>query len=331
MLPENLISLPPSELSIMPVDTGEHLESPPTNPGNLNMRESPRNGFGLFRRYLSSSSPDPDPDSDLTTDDLCDVPIDGEAPNVYDSGHQSYGPYPNRSSFLLGEWNWDGQVQKSKSSFKELVDIIADPDFCAADIRDTRWEAIDRELGSSEIPEIDSFEEVPSWVKNDARWSKTPISIAVPFHRYTPSPGPREYVVTDFYHRNIISILREALSHSLEGLHFHYEPFELYWEHSTGADPIRVFGELYTSPAFLDAYRALYELLPEPGCNLPRVVAGLMLASDSTHLTSFGDAKIWPQYLYFGNHSKYRRCKPNCHSCYHVAYLQKVSKPSPDL
>jgi hypothetical protein len=49
-----------------------------------------------------------------------------------------------------------------------------------------------------------------------------------------------------------------------------------------------------------------------------------MFASDETHLTSFGHAKVWPVYLFFGNESKYRRGKPSLHLCNHVAYLKKV-------
>jgi hypothetical protein len=33
------------------------------------------------------------------------------------------------------------------------------------------------------------------------------------------------------------------------------------------------------------------------------VIVALMFWSDVTHLTSFGDAKIWPFYMFFGNES----------------------------
>lgn len=325
-LPEIFHPLPPEN-----IDTPLNLHpqgpsQPQTDTGGIpsasKVRESGRNGYGLFRRYFTNAFPSHDPDSDLTGDDLCDIP---NTPHMEPSNmpNHNYGPYPNRSSFLLGEWNWNNQVQKSKSTFRSLIDIITDSNFCAADVCDTRWETIDKELGSSEITE--DSEEEPIWLKDDARWMNTPISISVPFHRYTPNPGPREYIIPQFYHRSIISVLREALSHPLEGLRFHHEPYELYWKLNDQANPIRVFGELYTSPVFIEAHQALQDLPPEPGCTLPRFIAGLMLASDATHVTSFGDTKIWPQYLFFGNHSKYRRCKPNCHLCYHIAYFQKVS------
>jgi hypothetical protein len=328
-VPDNLQSLPPFDIPMTPTNSGrEQTQTGSAKSDNSNILQSPQNSFGLFRRYHAHLFPSHDPDSELTMDDLCDITPSGSVlpyvPETIEQADLDYGPYPNRSSFLLGEWNWNDHVQKSKSSFKSLVNIIGDPDFQPSDIRDTHWDAIDQELGNSDIPDMD-FEEVPHWIKNDARWTKTPIVISVPFHRYTESPGPRDYMVSDFYHRSIISILRESLSHPVESLHFHYEPYELYWKQSNDADPTRVFGELYTSPAFIDVHHSLQDLPPEPGCKLPRCVAGLMLSSDSTQLTSFGDAKIWPQYLYFGNHSKYRRCKPTSHLCHHVAYFHKVS------
>ena len=50
----------------------------------------------------------------------------------------------------------------------------------------------------------------------------------------------------------------------------------------------------------------------------------LMFLSNLTHLTAFGDVKLWPLYLLFGNDSKYLRCKPRSHLCEHVAYFIKV-------
>jgi hypothetical protein len=49
-----------------------------------------------------------------------------------------------------------------------------------------------------------------------------------------------------------------------------------------------------------------------------------MFWSDSTQLASFGDASLWPLYMFMGNESKYRRCKPSQHLCSHVAYFKKV-------
>ena len=41
----------------------------------------------------------------------------------------AFSPYPNQSSFLLGDWYWNGGVQKSQKCFSDLIDIIVDPKF----------------------------------------------------------------------------------------------------------------------------------------------------------------------------------------------------------
>lgn len=98
----------------------------------------------------------------------------------------------------------------------------------------------------------------------------------------------------------------------------------MYWQRNQSEEPIRVQGELFSSPEFIEADRDIQDMPGEPGCNLPRVLVALMFWSDVTHLTSFGSAKIWPLYMYFGNDSKYLRCKPSSHLCEHIAYFQSV-------
>jgi len=170
-----------------------------------------------------------------------------------------------------------------------------------------------------------SDEEDEEWMDGDDGWKSTPINISVPFHSRTKKPGPQNYLVGHLHHRSLISVIREKLANAEHMQHFHYDPFELFWQPSDTGPNVRVHGELYTSPAFLDAHRELQESPGEPGCNLPRVMVAMMFWSDATHLTSFGTAKLWPCYLYFGNESKYRRCKPTCHLCNHIAYFQSVS------
>jgi hypothetical protein len=278
-----------------------------------------RNVFGLSRRYYSTELPSHDPEEHNQLNELSDIPE--SSPST--SSPSMYYPYPNGSSFRLGEWYWNGGIQKSQSSFKELLNIVGDREFHSADVRDTKWDEINDTLASDNEGE---------WLDEDAGWTRTPITISVPHHtrrgiRSDPCAGPRDYTVQDFYHRSLTSVIREKLSDPAGNRHFHYEPYELHWQPGEAQRSAQVQGELYTSPAFLDAHRTLQESPGEPGCDLPRVVVALMFWSDVTHLTSFGNAKIWPLYMYFGNESKYRRCKPSCHLCHHVAYFRNVSAP----
>jgi len=208
-------------------------------------------------------------------------------------------------------------VQKSQASFKELVNIVSDPDFRPSDIREAKWGLINEKLAGDKPDE--------EWCEQDAGWKRTSVTIPVPFHRKTAHPGTKEYTVADFYYRSLVSVIREHLTDPTRHRHFHYEPYELYWQPQDTGSPTRVHGEVYTSPTFIQAHRELQDLPREASDDLPRVVVALMFSSDSTHLTSFGDTKLWPLYLYFGNESKYRRCRPSCHLCSHIAYFKKVS------
>ena len=77
-----------------------------------------------------------------------------------------------------------------------------------------------------------------------------------------------------------------------DGCHFHYEPYELYWQPHLEDPPIRVFRELYTTREFHCVHQELQNSPPEPDCNLPHVAVSLMFTLDVTQLTQFGDAKL---------------------------------------
>jgi len=89
-------------------------------------------------------------------------------------------------------------------------------------------------------------------------------------------------------------------------------------------DPIRIHQEIYDSDAMLEAHEEINALPRDPSDDLERVVAPLMVWSDSTHLASFGDASLWPFYLYFGNQSKYTWAKSTADACHHLAYIPTV-------
>jgi hypothetical protein len=250
--------------------------------------------------------------------DLCDCPNNDPVGSSAQDGAQ-FNPYPNKNSFLLGDWYWNHGVQKSKESFHTLLSIVGDPDFNPQDVRETKWSAIDKELASND------FDDDPrNWEDEDAGWKQTSIAIDIPFHRRMQNPGVQQRVLFDLYHRSIVSVIKEKLANPKDDEKFHYEPYEYLWKPTEDSDEVRVYGELYTSAAFHDAHRDLQASAGEPDCNLPRVVVALMFASDATHLTTFGNAKLWPCYLYFGNESKYRRCRPSSKLCNHIAYFQKV-------
>jgi hypothetical protein len=285
------------------------------------------NVFGLSRQYYDSRLPTHDPEEVTTLENLTLGHEDRESRDLsmptramQDCGEDSnaFHPYPNKSSFLLGDWFWNGGLQKSQNSFKKLLRIIGDTEFRLEDIRATRWNLIDNQLGSS-AENADG-----SMPFEGAGWKKTAVNIKIPIHNRADNPGVHDYLTADLYHRPLVSVIQERLANERHDELFHYQPYELLWNRGQSETPIRVHGELYTSEAFIQAHRELQESPPEPGCDLERVVVALMFWSDSTHLTSFGNSKLWPCYMFFGNESKYRRCKPSCRLCSHVAYFNHV-------
>lgn len=310
-VPENGSSVCPQEGSN--TDLGSSV-SAPFGARLRRIFRTPRNAFGLSRCYESADPPSYDPEEHVSLQDLSNIPVCAEADDTY-------YPFPNQSAFRLAEWHWIGGEQKSRASFQSLMEIIGDPEFHSTDIRGIKWDRVNKELGS----ENDEAE----WLYDDAGWTRTPVTISVPYQsrRGFPSePGarPRNYTVDDFYHRSLVSIIKEKISGLKDAHQFHFEPYEQLWQRNDHVDLIRTHGELYTSPAFINAHRELQDSPAEPGCDLPRVVVALMFWSDATQLTSFGNAKLWPLYLFIGNESKYRRCKPTCNLCEHVAYFQTV-------
>lgn len=292
---------------------------------------SSRNIFGLSRKYTGSEPPSHDPEDFISLSDLSGedsglssaerLPANFQQLNPLEDPREdqsSFYPYPNRSSFLLGDWYWCGGIQKSQQSFRDLLDIIGDPEFSAEEVRSTHWGRVNTALANN------SFDG-DEWEDDTAGWKKSPVTISVPFAAKAANPGPKDYTLDHFHHRSLVSVIREKLNNATDNQHFHYEPFELRWTPSKHTKLNgRVQGELYTSPEFEQAHKALQEIPGEFGCDLPRVVVALMFWSDSTHLTSFGKANLWPLYMGFGNESKYRRCKPSMHLLNHVAYFEKV-------
>lgn len=295
--------------------------------------------FGLKKCFHSRESPQHDPDSGLTPKDLYDSthhddetelsltdpsPLDATKAPVARPPPPSFGPFPNLSSFELGDWFY-GQSGKSIRDFKALIAILKHPDFSIDDIRETKWIRIFQELGKNKEELNPKHSE---WV-DDAGWKTTPINIDVPVHRLMEGAGVEKHMTGTLFHRSIVTIVEEKIRNTLDARFFHHDGFELLWkpDSSDDASPeFRVLSELYHSDAFLQAQKEVRESPPPQikDCALPRVVVGLMFWSDATQISTFSPKKLWPLYMLFGNESKHRRGKGTADPCNHVAYFDTV-------
>lgn len=189
-------------------------------------------------------------------------------------------------------------------------------------------------MNPNELANFDAYRETrridAAIAQRSDGWRESSVKIEVPDGREHP-PGSENpipiFSVPGLVHRSLTEIIKAVWS-SPESRDFQFIPYRQFWTRSPSGNEERVLGELYTSEAFNEEYEKLQALPPETGCTLERIICALMLYSDSTHLANFGDAALWPLYLFFGNQSKYVRACPSSGSCHHVAYIPKVHNTS---
>lgn len=292
------------------------------------------NEFGLYREY--TTYPTHDPEQMLGLADRCDSlglastrTLDPPDPTKVASGlppcnssTPSFGPYKNESVLNFMNWGLTGSNMQSLQQMDALVsDVILHPTFNKSDFEGFR---ADREAKALDEWDPDSMElNLPT----SAGWKESTVSIRVPCEQVeSPEDEAAVFEVPGVFHRDILEVIQEVFqSPGFETLHL--TPFVQWWKPSEDDDPIRVYGEMYTSEAMLQAHAEVMALKLDPGegPELERVVVPVPLYSDSTHLAQFGTKELWPAYVQIGNQSKYTRGQPSTFSVHHIAYLPKVS------
>ena len=289
------------------------------------------NSFGLYREY--PDIPSHNPDNTLCLLNLADnsPPIDEMSASVStplslqdpisnssSSNAASFFPFKNSTIFGMMSWMWTGSSMKSIGEMRKLVNFLKSDDFKKDDLA-----AFDIH---SETTKFDSYLERPASDNPQDGWRESEVIIQVPDGKIHSKDNIPTFKVPGLHHRSLVDVIKAAFS-DVASNSFHYMPFKSFWKDPSTPEsvPHRVYDELYSSDAMIEAHMKLQQQPPEPGCTLERVVAGLMLWSDSNHLANFGTASLWPLYLFFGNQSKWVRGKPKTGSCHHVAYIPKVS------
>lgn len=272
--------------------------------------------FGIFREYLHR--PSYDPDAHIQSGDLAyfrppSTPV--HIPWDASLDHPPPWPFENMSKYLLMNWFYTGSTQKSESEITRLAkEVIGHTEFKPEDLAGFSAHRENKHLDDSR----DSGYTTPF---SDDDWQEVSVEIEIPVPKQkTPA---QKFEVHGLYRRSIIQVIKATWG-SVTSQSFHLTPFKRIHVNSHGVET-RVYDEVYTSEAFEAAHDRLQKDSSEAGCNLEKVIAGLMFWSDSTHLTNFGTAKVWPLYMYFANLSKYIRAKPNSGACHHMAYIPSVS------
>jgi hypothetical protein len=276
------------------------------------------NSFGLFRQYLFH--PSHDPDAFVDPSDLSNLSTHAPPPpppRPKETDHNPPWPFANMSTWRLMRWMNTGSNVKSEGEVNRLVDdVLNAPDFCAEDLQNFNAHRENRHLDAADKanPLEDGFQ-------------VTSISIEVPTGQPGDPLAPRTYLVPGFRYCKLLNVIKAAFQDPLSR-QFHFTPFSLMHRSLATSEEQRVYGELYNSDEFINEHKRVQNRSPpppdDPGCKLEKIIAALMFWSDSTHLTSFGTAKLWPIYLFFGNLSKYIRSRPSSGACHHLAYIPSV-------
>lgn len=165
-------------------------------------------------------------------------------------------------------------------------------------------------------------------------WIGSSISISLPGCRSEPistsskrkRPAQSEnkapkVEIPGLLHRDLFEVITAAVKDKNSRL-FHWRGYKLWWKPTQGKSAERVYGEVYTSDAFLRMEDSVNATAPQDG--IENVVVPLLLYSDGTHPTLFGSAYLWPVYGWIGLLSKYVRSKPSSQSGLHIAYFPQV-------
>ncbi|KAG6895033.1 hypothetical protein C0992_003455 [Termitomyces sp. T32_za158] len=284
------------------------------------------NAFGLYRDY--PSVPTHNPDDSLSLADLCNfgprsAPQSSHStteprsilhPHASQSG--MYAPFRNSSIFGIMNWMWTGSAIKSLGEVTRLVNFLKSDEFHKEDILNFDIRAETAQLDEA----VETIQEESLFSKD--RWHELDVPIKVPYGKnMAPSDIPI-FDVPGLHLRKLTEVLKSAIGQGKASF-YHYTPFKQFWQHP-GCESERIYDEMYSSEAFVAEHINLQRQPRELGCTLERVVLGLMFWSDSTHLASFGNASLWPLYLYFSNETKWRWGNPQSGACHHIAYIPKL-------
>ena len=226
--------------------------------------------------------------------------------------------FSNPTSGLLMAWQYSGTNQKSVAELQRLCNFIGDPLFNSGDALTFSHTRESKSIDAYLLNKANPFRE-------EHGWHRSAVKIRLPKEgtKWSSEIDAPELEIPGVYHRSITDIIESVFQDDVAAT-FNMTPYREYWKCSEDRT-VEVIGEAYSTPEMLEAYQEINTLPRDAGDDLERVVASLMVWSDATHLANFGDASLWPFYLFFGNQSKYTRAKPSASACHHIAYIPTVS------
>ena len=285
------------------------------------------NKIGVFRRY--AHAPSWYPKNEERVDLVCDSPTIDTPPPVnreviHEISRSMYEPFEPFSNFSIAMYMaayFSGMDTKSEAHATYLAKMTQHPKF--------QWEELKNFNAHVENVQLDNYLKHgthPFQTQNG--WHEATVYIRLPVEnkQFNSEAEAEMLPIYGLYHRRITDIVRSVCA-STATASFHFTPFTMHWTPDSDKphDHERVYADTYMSDSMLRAQTEVDALPRAEGDAKERVVLGLMLASDSAQLTSFGLASVWPVYIMFANQPKQDRVRPSCHAVHHLAYVPSVS------
>ena len=239
------------------------------------------------------------------------------------SEHNPLADSENISQDLLLAWMTAGPGN-TPTGMNDLVhNVIRHPDFRPSELEDFNAVTATRRF------KREQFSKPGAALKAGDGWKEGLVSIRVPCTgvRQKEEEAP-EFIIKGILYRDIVEVITAELKDPDAFENIHTTPYKEWWRPDPAEEPVRIYSEIYNSDAMLQADEEMRDkptgAAREPEDYLETFIISALLYSDGTHLTAFGDASLWPVYLFLGNVSKYIRLKPTSFSAHHIAYIPKV-------
>ena len=216
------------------------------------------NLFGIAHEYRHR--PSHDLDAFLSAKDLSnfthsaleqlahDPAVRQECPSPLRDNHAPPWPWANMSIWWLMNWRLTGSVQKSSAEVNHLVrEVIQAEDFNVLELDGFNAHTETSHLDAAEraLPEDDPF--------GTDQWKTTNVKISVPTREKNPKGNGRAFCVEGLRYRLLTSVVQAVFAEASSKL-FHLTPFKCMWRLPLTGNEQRIYDELYTSDAWIQAH-----------------------------------------------------------------------------
>ncbi|KAI0753029.1 hypothetical protein C8Q80DRAFT_1217334 [Daedaleopsis nitida] len=182
---------------------------------------------------------------------------------------------------------------------------------------------------------LDEFSTTPSrsFNKNDG-WREASVELSMPKekHKHESEATAPVFTVPGIWVRNFTTLIRDACKDAISH-RYHWVPFKLFHRSpsstasTTSTSEEQLYSKVYNCNTMNIEHEAIQAAPRDPGDSddIEYVVAPILVYSDSTHLTNFGTASLWPIYIWLGTLTKYLHIKPSMFAAHHLAYITTLS------